>query len=109
MDGAQRLAGRVAMIAEEVAEPARRRDRHLADAAIRFRVPEAAVFPETLAARAIRTPDGWEMIVPDATRTLHELTAWALEHGYELEGLHVAQPTLEDVYLELTGEEAGQG
>jgi ABC-2 type transport system ATP-binding protein len=46
--------------------------------------------------------------VPDPTRTLHELTAWALGRGVTLEGLHVQQPTLEDVYLELTGGEAGQ-
>jgi hypothetical protein len=39
---------------------------------------------------------------------LHDLTTWALESGSTLEGLHVTQPTLEDVYLELTGGEAGQ-
>jgi hypothetical protein len=35
---------------------------------------------------------------------LHELTAEALERGEELESLEVRRPTLEDVYLELTGE-----
>jgi ABC-2 type transport system ATP-binding protein len=39
------------------------------------------------------------------TRVLHELTAKALRENRELEGLVVARPTLEDVYLELTGEE----
>jgi ABC-2 type transport system ATP-binding protein len=112
MDEAQHLADRVAVISkgEIVAEgpPATLGDRHLADAAIRFRLPAAAELPPDLAARAIVTEDGLELIVSDATRALHDLTGWALERGIELEGLHVAQPTLEDVYLELTGGEAGQ-
>jgi ABC-2 type transport system ATP-binding protein len=40
------------------------------------------------------------------TRVLHELTAQALADGVELEGLEVHRRTLEDVYLELTREEA---
>jgi ABC-2 type transport system ATP-binding protein len=112
MDEAQHLADRVAVIAngEIVAEgpPATLGDRHLADAAIRFRLQVAAELPAELAAVAIVAEDRYELIVPDVTRTLHTLTGWALEHGLELEGLHVAQPTLEDVYLELTGGEAGQ-
>jgi len=35
-------------------------------------------------------------------RTLNELTGKALAEGRELEGLEVARPSLEDVYLELT-------
>ena len=112
MDEAQHLADRVAVIAkgEIVAEgpPTTLGDRHLADAAIRFRLPAAAELPPELAGRVIETADGYELIVPDATRALHDLTGWALGHGMELEGLHVSQPTLEDVYLELTGGEAGQ-
>ena len=38
------------------------------------------------------------------TRRLNELTAEAIERGEELEGLEVRRPTLEDVYLELTGQ-----
>jgi ABC-2 type transport system ATP-binding protein len=40
------------------------------------------------------------------THVLHDLTAKALQENRELEGLVVTRPTLEDVYLELTGEEA---
>ena len=40
----------------------------------------------------------------DPTRRLNELTAEAIGRGEELEGLEVRRPTLEDVYLELTGE-----
>jgi ABC-2 type transport system ATP-binding protein len=40
----------------------------------------------------------------EPTRRLNELTAEAIGRGEELEGLEVRRPTLEDVYLELTGE-----
>jgi len=36
------------------------------------------------------------------TRDLAPLLSWAAAHDTELEGLTVARPTLEDVYLELT-------
>jgi ABC-2 type transport system ATP-binding protein len=42
----------------------------------------------------------------EPTRLLNELTTAALEEGGELEHLEVRRPTLEDVYLELVGEEA---
>jgi ABC-2 type transport system ATP-binding protein len=42
----------------------------------------------------------------EPTRVLHELTAEALADGHELEGLEVRRPTLEDVYLLLTADEA---
>ena len=50
--------------------------------------------------------DGREFIehTKDPTRRLHELTTEALARGEELVELEVRRPTLEDVYLELTGE-----
>jgi hypothetical protein len=36
-------------------------------------------------------------------RTLYRLTGWAEEQHVELEGLEVTRPTLDDVFLELTG------
>jgi ABC-2 type transport system ATP-binding protein len=45
----------------------------------------------------------------EPTRVLHELTAEALAAGAELEALEVRRPSLEEVYLSLTGaEEAGE-
>jgi ABC-2 type transport system ATP-binding protein len=41
----------------------------------------------------------------EPTRVLHELTQEALAEGRELEALSVRRPTLEDVYLSLTGDE----
>ena len=43
----------------------------------------------------------------EPTRRLYELTAEAVERGVELADLEVRRPTLEDVYLELTGETQG--
>ena len=42
----------------------------------------------------------------EPTRVLHELTAEAVARGEELERLEVRRPTLEDVYLTLTGDDA---
>ena len=39
----------------------------------------------------------------DPGLSLHELTGWALGRGIELEALEVTRPSLEDVYLEITG------
>ena len=54
--------------------------------------------------------DGVEMVIEtdEPTRTLHELTGEALASGIELEALEVRRATLEDVYLELVGEEDGE-
>jgi ABC-2 type transport system ATP-binding protein len=112
MDEAQVLAGRVAVIAsgEIVAEgsPATLGDRHRSGTRIRFRPPPDAGEPPASEGRLTPSPDGTvELVVSDPVRALHELTGWALDHGVELEGLEVARPSLEDVYLELTGGEAG--
>ncbi|MET0768963.1 MAG: ABC transporter ATP-binding protein, partial [Solirubrobacteraceae bacterium] len=39
----------------------------------------------------------------DPTALLHELTSAALARGGRVEDLRVTRPSLEDVYLELTG------
>jgi len=111
MDEAQNLANRVAVIAtgEIVAEgpPSTLGGRDLAGTLIRFRLPDGAGDLPAAARDAVRTARGFELSSPDATRILHELTGWALERGIELESLEVTRPTLEDVYLQLTGGEAG--
>jgi ABC-2 type transport system ATP-binding protein len=42
----------------------------------------------------------------EPTRVLHELTSAAVAEGRELENLSVRRPTLEEIYLALTGDEA---
>jgi ABC-2 type transport system ATP-binding protein len=69
--------------------------------------------PEELSGTAPATEiryrrDGQEIVVSthEPTRVLHELTAEALADGRELEGLSVRRPTLEEIYLALTAEDA---
>ena len=94
MDEAQRLADRVTIIAagQIVARgtPEDLGDRENQAATIRYREGEREVSVETTTLVA----------------TLNELTAKALAEGRELDGLEVTRPSLEDVYLELTEEEA---
>jgi ABC-2 type transport system ATP-binding protein len=51
--------------------------------------------------------NGREVVIQthEPTRVLHELTAEALADGAELEALTVRRPTLEEIYLSLTGKE----
>jgi hypothetical protein len=38
----------------------------------------------------------------------HEVAGWALERGFSFEVFEVTQPSLEDVYLDLTESEEGE-
>jgi ABC-2 type transport system ATP-binding protein len=51
--------------------------------------------------------DGKDVVVSthQPTQVLHELTSAALAEGRELENLSVRRPTLEEIYLALTGDE----
>ncbi len=51
----------------------------------------------------------WEITADDPTELLHRLTGWAMEHAVALHGLTVSRPSLEDVYLEITDGEEGEG
>jgi ABC-2 type transport system ATP-binding protein len=108
MDEAQNLADRVAVISQGriVAEgpPDEIGGRRTAESTIRFVRPSADLPP----LGAVDAANGAvEIRTTEPTRTLHELTGWATERNVELEGLEVMRPTLEDVYLELTGGDAG--
>lgn len=59
----------------------------------------------------IRYREAGEQVVVqthEPTRVLSELTSRAVESGRELDHLEVRRPTLEDVYLELVGEEQAE-
>ena len=71
------------------------------------------LLPEGVAATDLPLPDGIvgemragfvEFSVDEPTAVLHELTRWALDRGEGLSGLSVVRPSLEDVYLTLTGQ-----
>jgi ABC-2 type transport system ATP-binding protein len=112
MDEAQYLADRVAVISAGriVAEgdPATLANRELARARIRYRLPDGVTPPAGLAGPG--ATDGFTEFSPDdVTEALHRLTGWALDHKISLDGLEVSRPSLEDVYLSLTGAPSGGG
>jgi ABC-2 type transport system ATP-binding protein len=110
MDEAQFLADRVAVISagQIVADgdPATLANRELARARVRYRLPAGATPPPGLAGPA--GPDGFTEFTPDdVTLALHQLTGWAMEQRFSLDGLEVTRPSLEDVYLSLTSDAPG--
>ena len=95
MEEAQRLADRVAILRDgEIVGTGSPRELLSGHASVEIRYRR----------------NGSEVVVAteEPTRVLHELTAQALADGVELEGLEVHRRSLEDVYLELTGEEAAE-
>jgi ABC-2 type transport system ATP-binding protein len=111
MDEAQFLADRVAVIAkgEIVADgtPSTIAGRDRMQTRIHFRLPDGKR-PALELTDATGIADGsWEIRTDNPTKAVHDLTAWALERGQVFEILEVTQPSLEDVYLELTGGEEG--
>ncbi|MGQ0609372.1 MAG: ABC transporter ATP-binding protein [Chloroflexota bacterium] len=108
MDEAQALADRLAIIADG-SIVATGSASELIDAAsvstrIRFRLPASTVLPDAFEAR--RDGSAWDVETDAPTRTLHDLTDWALGAGTELLDLEVSRRSLEDVYLQLTADEA---
>jgi ABC-2 type transport system ATP-binding protein len=81
-----------------------------AAALISFRLPEGVAVAELPgdAAGAARVNGDLVVRTGSPVRALNELTGWAIERGIDLQGLEVRRPTLEDVYLRLTGAE-GEG
>ena len=109
MDEAQYLADRVAIIRDGriVAQGAPNELGGRAEAASRiaFALPPDAELPELEGSVAMQGSYA-EITTTSPTRTLHQLTEWATVRKIELHGLSVSQPSLEDVYLEITEAEA---
>jgi ABC-2 type transport system ATP-binding protein len=107
MDEAQALADRVAVMAggRIVAQgaPSALGGRDTARARIRFALPPGSALGD-LPAAALPGDDGLVTVqTTEPTQTLHRLTGWALDRGAVLDRLTVDRPSLEDVYLRLTG------
>ena len=110
MDEAQFLADRVAVIAAgkivAMGPPSSIGGRDQARPRVSFRLGAGSALPEDIPQTA--TQDGRvELATDNLTATLYRLTSWAVERGIELDDLSVVRPTLEDVYLELTGSSPG--
>jgi len=116
MDEAQNLADRIAVIAKgKIVAPGTvdtlgGRDHQ--QAMISFRLPEGTVAaqlsaapgdPPTVKNRTV------EFRTDAPTALPHALTEWATSESRELEGLKVVRSSLEDIYLELTGENGDGG
>ncbi|MFO7700852.1 MAG: ATP-binding cassette domain-containing protein [Acidimicrobiia bacterium] len=108
MDEAQFLADRVAVIANGliVAEgtPESLGGRSTAATLITFNRDGANI--DGLPADDVVISENGRVIVrtTEPTAAIHRISGWALERGLELVDLVVSRPTLEDVYLDLTGE-----
>jgi ABC-2 type transport system ATP-binding protein len=114
MDEAEYLADRVAIIArgQIVAEgpPATLAARDSAPSIVRFRLPGGdPALPDAIRMVATVTEAGVEFRTADATRSLYELTTWAIGQNVALERLEVIRPSLEDVYLEMTERAEAEG
>jgi ABC-2 type transport system ATP-binding protein len=111
MDEAQYLADRVAVIAKGkiVAEgpPASLAGRDQMRTTIRFRAPDGSVAAPDLG-QTLDADGAFRLLTDEPTRVAHTLTGWALDQGIAFDVLEISQPSLEDVYLELTGGEEGE-
>lgn len=109
MDEAQHLADRIAVIdkGQIIAEgtPDTLGGRDDGKTKIRFSLPGDADISTLPLETAPRNGGRFEVTCDSPTRALHDLTGWALQSGLELQNLQVERPSLEDVYLELTGDD----
>ncbi len=110
MEEAEYLADRVAIIAKGkiVAEGPPRQLGAQTTSIVSFRLPAGAPpLPEDLVPPTTQVEQVVSVTINDPTELLHDLTGWALAHDVHLEGLHVSQPSLEDIYLRLTTTDDG--
>jgi ABC-2 type transport system ATP-binding protein len=106
MDEVEALADKVAVLfkSEIVASgtPTSIGGRDSGTVTIQFSLPEG-VSVSDIPAPAPTVEDGIvRTSTDDELNVLHELTGWAIDHGYVLPGLAVTRVSLEDIYLSLT-------
>jgi ABC-2 type transport system ATP-binding protein len=109
MDEAQHLGNRVAVMnAGEIiaiGRPEELGGRDLRPAEIRFTLPGAwslGDIPDVPCEQRALEGDRVLVLTKEPVVAAQRITTWALEHDVDLEHFSVSQPTLEDIYLELT-------
>ncbi|HVF79409.1 MAG TPA: ABC transporter ATP-binding protein [Solirubrobacteraceae bacterium] len=108
MDEAQALADRAAVIVAgeivAVGAPAQLGGRASAPSTIHFALADEVELPALTALEEPprRTEGAVELRTHAAPEVLHVLTGWALDNAHPLTGLAVSQPSLEEIYLQLT-------
>ena len=112
MDEAQNLADRVVVLAGGMivaqGSPQSLGGRDVAEAVISFRLPAGASIadlPQGLPSQPRLEDNHVLLSTATPTRALNMLTTWAIGRGEELEALTVTRPSLEDIYLQLTGDD----
>ena len=105
MDEAENLADRVAImvkgqiVAEGTPSELVRGD---GSTSIRFRLESCSpLMPEALGAESTGNDGQFAIMTDTPTKSLHQLTGWAMEHGVDLKELAVAPASLEDVFVEI--------
>lgn len=109
MDEVEALAHRLAVLVEgqikAEGSPQALRDQHGGYTEVRFHLGERALpesFPAALR-NIIHQERGWVIFeVPNPTPFLADLTNWSFKEQFELPYLNVTQPSLEEIYLNLT-------
>jgi ABC-2 type transport system ATP-binding protein len=109
MDEAQALANRVAVMRAgeiiAVGRPDELGGRDLRPAEIRFELPAAwslGDLPDLPVLERSVLGDRVLLLTREPVLAAQALTTWAIDHGVDLGHFSVNQPTLEDIYLELT-------
>ncbi len=110
MDEAQHLANRVAVMNAgqiiALGRPEELGGRNLRPAEIRFSLPESwslGDLPDVPLEERMLESDRVTVLTREPVVAAQRITTWALDHDVDLGHFSVSQPTLEDIYLELTG------
>jgi ABC-2 type transport system ATP-binding protein len=110
MDEAQHLANRVAVMNAgqiiAIGRPEELGGRDLRPAEIRFSLPAGwslGDLPEVPLDEQVLQGDRVLVLTREPVVAAQRITTWALDHDVDLGHFSVTQPTLEDIYLELTG------
>ncbi|MGZ4505684.1 MAG: ABC transporter ATP-binding protein [Blastococcus sp.] len=110
MDEAEHLADRVAILVggrlAALGTPAELGAGQHA-AVVTFRLPAGVDAADLPPLDGVPATEGleWQLTTASPTAALHTLTGWALERGLDVPALTVRRPSLEDVYLDLVGEQ----